>query len=268
MSPAKSTGFFTFASGDRFGRPPPVRCMADSARSAAPHLGSTATARRIESLLAAARHGDRAALGQLFDAARQQLLDAASRGLPPALRGRVGPSDVVQETAIDMQRDFERFSGSTTEELFAWLRTILNHNLIDTVRHHGLAAKRSPRREVRLGDSRAGHGALSLIGTTIAPDASAIRKEDAANLHRTLTRLPEDYRTVIWLRYWRGMSFEEIATQMQRSSAATRKLWHRGIRRLNAELKAECSQSIAGPCRDDAATDPGDSGESVSLTHP
>lgn len=245
-----------------------MRCMANSARSAAPHPRPTAEARRIECLLAAARHGDRAALGQLFDAARQQLLDAASRGLPPALRGRVGPSDVVQETAIDMQRDFGRFSGSTTEELFAWLRTILNHNLIDAVRHHGLAGKRSPRREVRLSDSRADHGVLSLIGMTNAPDASAIRKEDAANLHRTLARLPEDYRTVIWLRYWRGMSFEEIATKMERSSAATRKLWHRAIRRLSAELKAQCSQSIAGSHRDDAVTDPEDSGETDSSTYP
>jgi RNA polymerase sigma-70 factor (ECF subfamily) len=195
----------------------------------------------IAPLLVAARRGDRAALGQLFDAARQQLLDVASRGLPLAIRGRVGPSDIVQETAIDMQRDFARFSGSTAEELFAWLRSILNHNLIDAVRHHGLAAKRTLQRELPLGDSRLAHVTQSLVVASHPPDASAIRKEDAADLHRTLARLPGDYRTVIWLRYWRGMSFDEIAVQMVRSKAAVRKLWHRAIQQLNAELQADAA---------------------------
>lgn len=216
-------------------------------------------------LLVAARQGDRAALGRLFDAARQQLLDAASRGLPQAIRGRVGPSDIVQETAIDMQRDFARFSGSTAEELFAWLRSILNHNLIDAVRHHELAEKRTLQRELRLGDSSLAHGTQALANASHPPDASAIRKEDAADLHRTLARLPEDYRTVIWLRYWRGMSFDEIAVQMVRSKAAVRKLWHRAIQQLNAELQADAAHDAAAPRQGQATPqDSEDSGETLA----
>ncbi len=221
--------------------------------------------RGVGSLLVAARQGDRAALGQLFDAARQQLLDAASRGLPLALRGRFGPSDIVQETAIDMQRDFARFSGSTAEEFFAWLRSILNHNLIDAVRHHELTEKRTLQRELPLGDSRLAHVTQALVGPGRPPDASAIHKEDAADLHRTLARLSEDYRTVIWLRYWRGMSFDEIAVQMVRSKAAVRKLWHRAIQRLNAELQADEAHDTAAP-RPGQATpeDSEDSGETLA----
>ena len=222
-------------------------------------------ARAVE-LLTAAHRGDRAALGQLFDAARHQLLDAASRGLPLALRGRVAPSDVVQETAIDMHRDFARFSGTTPEELFAWLRSILNHNLIDAVRHHGLTEKRGFRFERSLGDSRVGRGALALAGSVGPPDGSAIRKEDAAELHRTLARLPDDYRTVIWLRYWRGLSFDEIAAQMDRSLGATRKLWHRAMLRLNDELASPSVAHAAPRAARDAAADaePEDSGETLA----
>ncbi len=245
-----------------------VRHMKDAHSSAATTelFGITCElSRKIVTLLIAARRGDRVALGQLFDVARHRLLDAASRGLPLALRGRVGPSDVVQETAIDVQRDFAHFKGTTAEELFAWLRSILNHNLIDAVRHHGLTEKRSPRRELRLGDSRVGRGALTLVGVTRPPDSSAIRKEDAADLHATLARLPEDYRTVIWLRYWRGMSFDEVAVQMGRSTAATRKLWHRAMQRLGSELKAQAAAELADERRD-AATQrhTEDSGESCA----
>ena len=242
--------------------------MPDAARSVEASRESGVESQRIAVLLIAARRGDQDALGQLFDAARHQLLDAASRGLPLAIRGRVAPSDVVQETAIDMQRDFARFSGTTPEELFAWLRSILNHNLIDAVRHHGLTEKRGFRCERRLGDSRVGRGALALVGSVGPPDGSAIRKEDAAELHRTLARLPDDYRTVIWLRYWRGLSFDEIATQMGRSIGATRKLWHRAILRLNDELAASPSGTHAAPRAAHAAADaePEDSGETLAAT--
>jgi RNA polymerase sigma-70 factor (ECF subfamily) len=243
-----------------------VRLMPDAARSAEAFRESGVASQRIAVLLIAARRGDQDALGQLFDAARHQLLDAASRGLPLALRGRVAPSDVVQETAIDMQRDFARFSGTKPEELFAWLRSILNHNLIDAVRHHGLTEKRGFRCERSLGDSRLGRGALALAGSVGPPDGSAIRKEDAAELHRTLARLPDDYRTAIWLRYWRGLSFAEIAAQMGRSIGATRKLWHRAMLRLNDELAASPSGTHAEPRAAHAAADaePEDSGETLA----
>ena len=239
--------------------------MAKDARSDASLPSTEGMARAVE-LLTAAHRGDRAALGELFDTARHQLLDAASRGLPLALRGRVAPSDVVQETAIDMHRDFARFSGTTPEELFAWLRSILNHNLIDAVRHHGLTEKRGFRFERSLGDSRVGRGALALAGSVGPPDGSAIRQEDAAELHRTLARLPDDYRTVIWLRYWRGLSFDEIAAQMDRSLGATRKLWHRAMLRLNDELASPSVAHAAPRAARDAAADaePEDSGETLA----
>jgi hypothetical protein len=69
------------------------------------------------------------------------------------------------------------------------------------------------------------------------------------------------------LRYWRGLSFAEIAAQMGRSIGATRKLWHRAILRLNDELAASPSGTHAEPraARDAAAdAEPEDSGETLA----
>ena len=162
--------------------------MVDAPRAAAADGHTPRPNGRIADLLQAARGGDRAALGQLFESARQQLHDAAARSLPPAIRGRLGPSDIVQETAVDMQRDFAGFNGTTAEDLFAWLRSILNNNLIDA-----------------------------------------------------------------------------IALEMARSPDATRKLWHRAMRRLNEELAAAESQPSADtPAEAPPAADREDSGQSLA----
>lgn len=87
----------------------------------------------IRALLAAARDGRPDALGRIFEVARGHLLQLAERDLPSELRPKIGPSDLVQETAIEMQRGFDRFTGTTAEECFAWLREILRNNTVDAV---------------------------------------------------------------------------------------------------------------------------------------
>lgn len=59
------------------------------------------------------------------------------------------------------------------------------------------------------------------------------------NIGRLLARLPADHPVVIELRYWKGLSFADIGTEMDRSADAVRKLWYRAIERLQAELAAD-----------------------------
>src|SRR5580700_9060811 len=80
-------------------------------------------------LLVAARRGSREALGNALEACRRYLLAIASRELDPDLRAKGGASDLVQETFLEAQRDFARFQGSSPEELRAWLRQVLLHNV-------------------------------------------------------------------------------------------------------------------------------------------
>ena len=189
----------------------------------------------ISDLIDRARRGAPDALGRLFEAVRGQLLELAHRELPADLRMKIGPSDVVQETAVDMHRDFGQFTGTTAEECFAWLREVLRNNVVDSIRRYRESRKRDAARETRLENaSLADLNGLRQLGKP--PDGSAIRREEAAVINAALGRLPPDYRRVLELRYWRGMSFVAMASEFGRSPEAVRKLWYRALERLQGEL--------------------------------
>jgi len=201
----------------------------------------------IAPLLERAREGSTMAIGSLLEAARSYLLLHAEQELPLALRAKVGPSDIVQETAIDAHRDFLRFRGTTQEELYAWLRTILKHNVMDAVRRFDMAQKRAAKREVSLSVVVDRHGISVFPTAGNAPDHSAIRREDAALLAGVLARVPDDYQKILRLRYWDGLTFPQIATRIGRSEEAARKLWYRALARLTLELQARPAEPPTPP---------------------
>ena len=55
-----------------------------------------------------------------------------------------------------------------------------------------------------------------------------------------LAELPADYREVILLRHVEGMSFDEVARRMERTSGAARMLWLRAIELLRKQMPNDC----------------------------
>jgi RNA polymerase sigma-70 factor (ECF subfamily) len=200
----------------------------------------------IRELIDRARLGMPDAIGRLFEAARGHLIDLATRELPLDVRAKFAPSDVVQETAVDAQRDFAQFTGSTPEECFAWLREILRHNVVDAIRRYRDTLKRSTVHEISLSASSIVEG-QRFVDTRPPPDRSAIRREEATVLKHTMARLPEDYRRVLELRYWGGMSFVAMAPELDRAPDAVRKLWYRALERLQQELVEDASGRPSQP---------------------
>src|SRR5258707_528940 len=99
-----------------------------------------------DELLHRARCGNGAALGQLLELYRNYLKLLARLQIDRQIQGKVGASDVVQETFLEAHRDFAQFRGTTESELVAWLRQILVTNLANLVRHY----RGTQRRDVRL----------------------------------------------------------------------------------------------------------------------
>jgi RNA polymerase sigma-70 factor (ECF subfamily) len=190
--------------------------------------------------LVPARAGSREALGRALEDCRRYLLSIAERQLDPDLRAKGGASDLVQETFLEAQRDFAGFRGDSPEELRAWLRQVLLHNVGAFTRRFRATTKRAVEREIALaaGGSRSEPGPV-LAGSTLTPSGMAVAHEQALALRRALERLPEDYRRVVVLRFEEGRSFEEIGRLTDRSPDAARKLWSRAMARLRQEWEGE-----------------------------
>jgi RNA polymerase sigma-70 factor (ECF subfamily) len=191
---------------------------------------------KLQALIARARRGSPTAIGQLVENARAFLLLTAARHLPQRLVQKVGASDVVQETAIEVQRGFAGFKGTTEAELFGWMRRILLNNVADAIRHYEGTSKRDVARERSLDRHEAEAGAEELPSKKRPPDESVIGHEDAALVATTLEALDPHYREVLHLRYWEQCSFIEIGIRMNRSPEAARKLWYRAVKQFNDAL--------------------------------
>lgn len=188
----------------------------------------------LDAWLNDARLGCEAALGRLLAAAQRYLLTIANQTLPEALRAKVSPSDLVQDTSFEAFKDFSSFDGERFEELLAWLRKILLNNIANAGRHFERTQKRQVSREIPLevhpGNDR------SLADPQPTPSKEMMSRERTMALEQALARLPAEMRAAIVLRNREHLSFSEIGLQLERSSEAARKLWARGIERLQLEL--------------------------------
>lgn len=195
-------------------------------------------------LLAQALAGSREGLGRLLDVYRNYLKLLVVAQVEKKILRRVSPSDVVQETFLEANRDFPQFRGESSGEFSAWLRRILVNNLHRVVEQHVLTEKRSVRREVSLEvlAQSLDHSTAQLDamfpdpGTS--PSMNAQRQEQEIELANCLAEMSSDYRDVIVLRHLEGLKFEEVAQRMQRSVGAVRMLWLRAIRILRGKLES------------------------------
>jgi RNA polymerase sigma-70 factor (ECF subfamily) len=189
-------------------------------------------------LLEEARQGDRDSLGRLTELYRNYLQLLARVQIDRHVRKRLSPSDVVQATFAKAVENFGQFRGTSEAELLAWLRTILVNAIKSAVQREVLAKRRDARRDVSLDqrlaaiDDSSARFDAALIAQASSPSDQATRREAAAVLADQLAQLPANYREVIILRNLEGISFEEIAERMGRTTGAVRVLWVRAIRRL------------------------------------
>lgn len=76
-----------------------------------------------------------------------------------------------------------------------------------------------------------------LVDSSEQPDEQQISKEATERVVRAIGRLPENYQEVISFRLIKGLTNPEIAVIIGKSEVATRKLYSRGIQKLQMELE-------------------------------
>src|SRR5688572_5721283 len=135
-----------------------------------------------------------------FERYRSYLLLLARLRLDPRLRGKLDPSDVVQETLARAHANEGQLRGRGEAEVAAWLRQILANQLAAEARRYLQAGKRDASLErsleAELGQSSARLGAL-LAAEQSSPSERAIRQEQLLLLAAALERLPGDQRRAV-----------------------------------------------------------------------
>jgi RNA polymerase sigma-70 factor (ECF subfamily) len=166
--------------------------------------------------------------------------------LDDRLRGKVDPSDVVQETLLKAFQHRGQLRGQCEAEQRAWLRKILANTLADLVRRFLQSHKRNVGLEQSLDDAvRQSSAQLKgwLEGGQAAPADHAEQHERLLWLAEGLAALPDDQRTALQLRYLHGWEVDEIVRHMGRSTASVAGLLRRGLETLRQRVGAEGSNA-------------------------
>jgi RNA polymerase sigma-70 factor (ECF subfamily) len=176
--------------------------------------------------------------GDPLERFRAYLRLLAGTQLGPRLRGKLDPSDLVQQTLLEAHLARDRLAGRTDAQVAAWLRQALAHNLADAARRFGAAGRdlaleqsleqaldqSSARLEAWLADERS------------APTERAQRQERLLRLAEALGRLPDAQRQAVELKHLHGLPVEAVSRQMGRSGASVAGLLRRGLGRLRELL--------------------------------
>jgi RNA polymerase sigma-70 factor (ECF subfamily) len=174
------------------------------------------------------------------DRFRSYLRLLARMQLDQRLRGKLDPSDIVQQTLLQAHRAIGEFRGKSDAEMAVWLRQILARNLSHAVRDFG-RDKRNVDRERSLQDAVDASSARIeawLAAEQSSPSQLAQRNEQVLALCNALEQLPDAQREAVQLHYWQGCTLTEIAERLDRTPAAAAGLLKRGMRKLR-ELMEE-----------------------------
>lgn len=194
----------------------------------------------LTELIDMARTGCQNSLGELLGMYRNYLYLNASLQIEPELQQKFSPSDMVQATFMQAQKNIGAFVGSQERELIAWLRKILCSQIAMETRRY-LTQGRNYKRELEYHqdvNQSSFHWTAALVSPTDSPSRSAIRREQAVILADTLAELPEHYREVLVKRHLQGKRFEEIARELQQTVDGVKSVWRRAIALLRKQLDA------------------------------
>jgi len=190
------------------------------------HLGVDMA--QTQMLIRKALEGGELDRAQLLEHLGPRLTLWAGSRLSPALRAKVEPEDVAQETLFAIHKSIESFQGKDGRAFMAWVFRIAENRIRDLADHFG-AKKRQPK--------------VPMTFTQTSPSTAASRHEEVERILAVLPELPDDYREVMRLRRFEDRDVKEIAEIMNRSPNAIRVLYCRALRALKEAMESREQRS-------------------------
>ena len=157
------------------------------------------------------------------------------------LRGRIDPSDVLQEATIQAVRGLPAYLERPDLPFFLWFRWLTGLTLQAIHRRHLGVQARDAGREVRLADGAmpaASSVALAaqLLGRDTRPYEAAVRAERRRKVQNALDALDATEREVLALRHFEELTNVETARVLNITEAAASKRYLRALRKIKAVL--------------------------------
>ena len=190
-------------------------------------------------LIARAVAGDSAAVQELLLLHYDRLAARLTTALPTDLQAALSVEDVLQEAFADAVGRISTFEARGEGAFFGWLSTIADHRLLDLIRA-ARAAKRgggwTPISPAGSETSTVGDLLALLAADDHTPSRSIAGHEAAGAVQSAINGLKDEYREVLRLRYFDGLTVTETAARMGRTEPAIHMLCHRAVGQLREAL--------------------------------
>jgi RNA polymerase sigma-70 factor, ECF subfamily len=197
------------------------------------------TLRRVER----AAGGDQRAWAELLDTYRARLRRMVALRLHPRLRGRVDPSDVIQEALVEASRRLAEYRNDPAVSFYIWLRFLVGQQVLIQHRRHLGAAARDAGREVSLDrgpmpEASTDMPAEQLLAKLTTPSQFALRAERKVRLQEALDAMNPTDREIVILRNYEQLTNGEAAQALGLDKSATSKRYVRALIHLKEILSA------------------------------
>lgn len=194
----------------------------------------------VRELVERARNGDAAAVERLYALARPYLLALAQKLLGPGWPHK-SISDLMQETWARAWKGLPGFTGAESDDdtaalLRAWLARTMKNVRLNEARFDAATCRGGPLLQLPLG--RASDSVGSDPPARDATPSEAARQDERLDLvRRALGELPTADAELVRLRFFDGLSFDEVGQHVGRDESTVRHHLQRILKRLGGELK-------------------------------
>ncbi|MEM7311834.1 MAG: sigma-70 family RNA polymerase sigma factor [Planctomycetota bacterium] len=196
-----------------------------------------------EQLIQRSRAGDRDAISLLLLEHSPMLQAFIKSRLGDQLAGRVGADDILQETFISAMKGVAKLEKDDEATFVSWLRTIASNRIKDTARKHGSKKRGGDRKRVGTKPNPFKSSAINLLEELARDSKSPSRivagDEGVQALQVAMSRLTEDQYRALKLHEFDGLTLEETAEQMGRTTGSVRGLLQRARENLRGEMGTE-----------------------------
>jgi RNA polymerase sigma-70 factor (ECF subfamily) len=180
------------------------------------------------------KRGETEAFSLIFRKYRRRLAVLVHYKMSAELRGTVEVDDILQEVFLAAAKDMGSFTYESPGSLMAWLSRISNHVVVDAVRYEK-RGKRHAEEMLRFRSKSNPAGPEPVDKNT--PSQVFVRAEGMQILLEKLDALPPDYREMILLAKFEGLTTKEISERLRKTRESVALTLHRALKRFR-ELEA------------------------------